>query len=315
MKLNTKRLVCRTGEPPESEASMGESRGQGPSGTHRLLGDRKPGRIQIREKIIFEVTQKERMTGRSGEFLTVSLENWLHLPPSRGWGRREFFGGLRPSALEKTEWEIDTDHLIHESAPEIFLMVGPLQLERRGLRNGSGPVFFFGIVDEMEKQMFRKALMLVAATLISAHSLFAMGHGGKNLVEVAVGAGSFNTLVAAAQAAGLADTLANGGPFTVFAPTDAAFAALPEGTVENLLKPENQDQLKSILLYHVLDGKVMSSAVVGKSLSPATLNGQTFDVKTQMGKVMVNDAQVTQTDIEASNGVIHVIDKVILPSS
>ncbi len=164
--------------------------------------------------------------------------------------------------------------------------------------------------------MFRKTLMVLAAALIGAHSLMAMGHGGKqNLVEVAVEAGSFNTLVAAVQAADLADTLATGGPFTVFAPTDAAFAALPAGTVENLLKPENKEQLKSILLYHVLDGKVMSSAVVGKSLSPATLNGQTFDVKTQMGKVMVNDAQVTQTDIEASNGVIHVINKVVLPSS
>lgn len=167
------------------------------------------------------------------------------------------------------------------------------------------------------KIMFKKMMMLVgAAALLSGSTLMAMSHSGKkNLVEVAVGAGSFKTLVAAVQAAGLADTLASGGPFTVFAPTDEAFAALPAGTVENLLKPENKETLKSILLYHVLDGKVMSSSVVGKSLSPQTLNGKTFDVKTQMGSVMINDAKVTATDVEASNGVIHVINKVVLPPS
>lgn len=133
-----------------------------------------------------------------------------------------------------------------------------------------------------------------------------------DIVEVAQSAGSFNTLVAAVSAADLVDTLKGDGPFTVFAPTDDAFAALPDGTVETLLKPENKDQLTAILTYHVLPGKVMAADVAGQRLSPATVNGKTVHVDGRNG-VKVNDATVTAADIEASNGVIHVIDKVLLP--
>ncbi|MCV3274021.1 fasciclin domain-containing protein [Roseobacter sinensis] len=133
-----------------------------------------------------------------------------------------------------------------------------------------------------------------------------------DIVEVAQSAGSFDTLVAAVTAADLADTLKSEGPFTVFAPTDEAFAALPEGTVETLLKPENKDQLTAILTYHVLPGKVMAADVAGQRLSPATVNGKTVHVDGRNG-VKVNDATVTAADIAASNGVIHVIDKVLLP--
>ncbi len=131
-----------------------------------------------------------------------------------------------------------------------------------------------------------------------------------NLVDTAVAAGQFTTLVAAVQAAGLADTLANGGPFTVFAPTDAAFAKLPAGTVEALLA--NPDKLRSILLYHVVAGKVYSGDVV-KLTSAKTVQGSDVQIRTENGSVMVDGAKVVATDIESSNGVIHVIDTVILP--
>lgn len=133
-----------------------------------------------------------------------------------------------------------------------------------------------------------------------------------DIVDTAVGAGSFNTLVAAVKAAGLVDTLKGEGPFTVFAPTDAAFAKLPAGTVENLLKPENKDQLIGILTYHVVPGKVMAADVV-KVKSAATVNGKEAPITVADGKVKVGNANVVKTDIECSNGVIHVIDAVILP--
>lgn len=133
-----------------------------------------------------------------------------------------------------------------------------------------------------------------------------------DIVDTAVSAGSFNTLVAAVKAAGLVDTLKSDGPFTVFAPTDEAFAALPSGTVENLLKPENKDTLVKILTYHVVAGKVMSADIAGKALSPETVEGSTVDINATNG-VMIDGANVTTADIEASNGVIHVIDKVIMP--
>jgi uncharacterized surface protein with fasciclin (FAS1) repeats len=136
---------------------------------------------------------------------------------------------------------------------------------------------------------------------------------GKDIVDTAVAAGSFNTLAAALKAAGLVDTLKADGPFTVFAPTDGAFAKLPAGTVENLLKPENREKLRSILTYHVVPGKVMASEVV-KIDSARTVNGKSLKINTKGGKVRVDDAMVTKTDIEASNGVIHVIDSVVLPS-
>ena len=133
-------------------------------------------------------------------------------------------------------------------------------------------------------------------------------------MDTAVGAGSFSTLVAAVQAAGLEETLRGAGPFTVFAPTDAAFAALPAGTVEDLLKPENKAKLTSILTYHVLPGYVLSSAFAGQTVEPATVEGAKLKaVGGADGTVMINDAKVVTADIDASNGVIHVIDKVLMP--
>ena len=134
----------------------------------------------------------------------------------------------------------------------------------------------------------------------------------KDIVEKAVGAGQFKTLVAAVQAAGLVDTLKGKGPFTVFAPTDAAFAKLPAGTVEMLLKPENKSKLVAILTYHVVPGKVMSGDIAGKKMMAGTVQGAKIDVNATNG-VMVNDAKVVSADIVATNGVIHVIDKVITP--
>lgn len=133
----------------------------------------------------------------------------------------------------------------------------------------------------------------------------------KTIVDVAAGAGQFATLVAAVKAAGLADTLSGTGPFTVFAPTDEAFAKLPAGTVESLLKPENKDKLAAVLTYHVLSGKVMASDV--KTSDPKTVNGKSVAIKVDAGKVTVGTANVVKTDISASNGVIHVIDTVLIP--
>ena len=136
----------------------------------------------------------------------------------------------------------------------------------------------------------------------------------KDIVDTAVAAGSFKTLAAALGAAGLVDTMKSAGPFTVFAPTDAAFAKLPAGTVEELLKPENKAKLAAILTYHVVSGKVMASTVVtmdGKKV--ATVNGAEVSIKVGADGVMVDGAKVVTTDIECANGVIHVIDSVILP--
>lgn len=133
-----------------------------------------------------------------------------------------------------------------------------------------------------------------------------------DIVDTAVAAGDFTTLAAALGAAGLVETLKGAGPFTVFAPTDAAFAKLPAGTVETLLKPENKDQLIAILTYHVVPGSVLAADVV-KLTGAKTVNGAEVAIKVDGGTVMVNDATVTATDIMATNGVIHVIDTVILP--
>lgn len=132
-----------------------------------------------------------------------------------------------------------------------------------------------------------------------------------DIVDTAI-AGKFNTLVAAVKAAGLVDTLKGAGPFTVFAPTDAAFAKLPAGTLEDLLKPENKTKLQTILTYHVVAGKVMAKDAV-KLNSAKSVEGREIAIKTVNGRVMVNNAEVTKADIRASNGVIHVIDTVILP--
>lgn len=156
---------------------------------------------------------------------------------------------------------------------------------------------------------------LPAAALVAASIPgLAVGgnHGGaKDIVDTAVDAGSFTTLAAALTAADLVGALKGSGPFTVFAPTDAAFGKLPEGTLDELLQPENEERLKSILLYHVVPGKVMAADVAGGA-EPETLQGGTLEVRGGDG-VTVNGAKVTSADIEASNGVIHVIDSVLLP--
>lgn len=159
--------------------------------------------------------------------------------------------------------------------------------------------------------MFRRTFVALTAAAAIAAPVYAM-NDSKDIVDTAVGAGSFTTLVAAVQAAGLVDTLKGDGPFTVFAPTDEAFAALPEGTVENLLLPENRETLVSILTYHVVPGAVLSTDL-SNNMMAATVNGADITIMTEDG-VTVNDASVVSADIIASNGVIHVIDQVILPN-
>lgn len=160
------------------------------------------------------------------------------------------------------------------------------------------------------------AALVVTATF-SSLSAVADGHAKEmqtgDIVDVAVANGQFNTLAAALGAADLVDTLKGDGPFTVFAPTDAAFAALPAGTVEMLLKPENRDQLVAVLTYHVVSGRVMASDVV-KLDSANTVNGQSVAISVMDGSVRINNATVIAADVDASNGVIHVIDTVILPN-
>jgi uncharacterized surface protein with fasciclin (FAS1) repeats len=151
----------------------------------------------------------------------------------------------------------------------------------------------------------------VVASFLLTSSVFA-APPAQDIVDTAVSAGSFNTLVAAVKAAGLVDTLKGPGPFTVFAPTDEAFAKLPPGTVEDLLKPENKARLVAILTYHVVPGQVMAADVV-KLHAAKTVNGQQVTVRSSMGSVMVGNAKVVKTDILCSNGVIHVIDTVLLP--
>lgn len=165
--------------------------------------------------------------------------------------------------------------------------------------------------------MLKTLRLSIAASMLVlfANAAVADHHGGghsKDIVDTAIDAGSFNTLVAAVQAAGLVDTLKGEGPFTVFAPTDAAFAALPEGTVESLLQPENLATLQAVLTYHVLPGKVMSSDIAGQVLAPTTVQGTTVAIDATDG-VKIKGANVVTADIETSNGVIHVIDAVILP--
>jgi len=155
--------------------------------------------------------------------------------------------------------------------------------------------------------------MLTTAALLGGLVVGSLQARAADIVDTAVSAGTFTTLVAAVQAAGLVDTLKGDGPFTVFAPTDAAFAALPAGTVEGLLKPENRDQLVAVLTYHVLPGKIMSADIAGQTLSVATVQGSEVDIDASGAGVTVDGANVVTADIEASNGVIHVIDAVILP--
>jgi uncharacterized surface protein with fasciclin (FAS1) repeats len=163
----------------------------------------------------------------------------------------------------------------------------------------------------------------IVTTILAAIGCFAVATsavgssheaGKQNIVETAIAAGTFKTLVQALTAAGLVDTLSGTGPFTVFAPTDAAFAKLPAGTLDDLLKPENKAKLQGILKYHVVSGDVRAADVV-KLNSAKTLEGKSVPVKVSGETVKIGDATVTKTDIAASNGVIHVIDTVLLPPS
>jgi uncharacterized surface protein with fasciclin (FAS1) repeats len=164
---------------------------------------------------------------------------------------------------------------------------------------------------EMNRIGFGVIAVLLLSSILAVAAPADNG-GAKDIVDTAVAAGSFKTLVTALEAADLVGTLKGAGPFTVFAPTDEAFAKLPAGTLADLLKPENKDKLRAILTYHVVAGKVTAAKVV-KLSSATTVNGQAVRISTSGGTVKVNDAQVIKTDIVASNGVIHVIDTVLLP--
>ena len=168
-----------------------------------------------------------------------------------------------------------------------------------------------------KSRIYTAAVMLLgaglSAVLVSQPQPAVAGETAKkDIVDTAVAAGKFNTLAAALKAGGLIDTLKGEGPFTVFAPTDDAFAKLPAGTVEELLKPENKEKLVAVLTYHVVPARAMAKDVAGMS-SAGTVNGKDVKLKAQGGKVMVNNATVTKADIVTSNGVIHVIDTVLLP--
>lgn len=163
--------------------------------------------------------------------------------------------------------------------------------------------------------MNRKTILFLLAGALAATSAFAepaKSGSGKDIVDTAVAAGSFKTLAAALKAAGLVETLKGAGPFTVFAPTDEAFAKLPAGTVETLLKPENKAKLTAILTYHVVPGNVPSTQAV-KLTSAKTVNGKELTLKVDGGSLFIDKAKVVKADVNASNGVIHVIDTVVLP--
>lgn len=158
--------------------------------------------------------------------------------------------------------------------------------------------------------MFRRSILAAVAAIPLAFGVVAAN--AADIVDTAVANGSFNTLVAAVKAAGLVETLKGDGPFTVFAPTDDAFAKLPAGTVEDLLKPENKEQLVAVLTYHVVPGKVMSSDIAGKEMKVKSVQGSELSVNAKDG-VKIDAASVVKADIETTNGVIHVIDQVVLP--
>ena len=162
--------------------------------------------------------------------------------------------------------------------------------------------------------LLNKCFNIVAIAVIALSvSIGAASATSKNIVETAVQSGKFNTLVAALKAAGLVNTLNGKGPFTVFAPSNTAFSKLPAGTVDGLLKPENKAKLVSILAYHVIPGKIMSGDIAGKKISVKTVQGSEISVDAMYG-VKINDSNVVSADIAATNGVIHVIDKVLIPN-
>ncbi|MCJ2377075.1 fasciclin domain-containing protein [Vibrio sp. ZSDZ34] len=165
--------------------------------------------------------------------------------------------------------------------------------------------------------MFKRIILpttILFLSLLSFGTVHANHHGmKKDIVDVAASNDAFSTLVAAVKAADLVDTLKSEGPFTVFAPTNEAFAKLPEGTLESLLMPENKDQLVAILTYHVVSGTVMAAEVINLTKA-TTVQGQDLTIKAMDGKVMIDNAMVTATDVKANNGVIHVIDTVLIPN-
>jgi uncharacterized surface protein with fasciclin (FAS1) repeats len=163
------------------------------------------------------------------------------------------------------------------------------------------------------KSMTRMKTLMTATALSAALMAGSISAKAADIVDTAMSAGSFGTLVAAVKAAGLVDTLKGDGPFTVFAPTDEAFAKLPAGTVEDLLKPENKDKLVAVLTYHVVPGKVMAADIAGKETMAKTVQGGEVKIDADGEAVMVDGAKVTQADVAADNGVIHVIDTVIMP--
>jgi uncharacterized surface protein with fasciclin (FAS1) repeats len=172
-------------------------------------------------------------------------------------------------------------------------------------------------VSSSREKAMKFAIVHMAAAAVAALGILVGGASVRaadvgDIVDTAVAAGQFNTLAAALQAAGLVETLKGDGPFTVFAPTDDAFDKLPAGTVDDLLKPENKDKLTAILTYHVVPGSVMAADVV-KLQEAETVNGAPLRISTSGDAVMINDATVTTADIQASNGIIHVIDSVLLP--
>jgi uncharacterized surface protein with fasciclin (FAS1) repeats len=172
-------------------------------------------------------------------------------------------------------------------------------------------------MEQVMRLAYSPKFFLVAAfaafvSWVAIDSARAMSHE-KDIVDTAVAAGQFNTLAAALKAAGLVETLKGDGPFTVFAPTDDAFAKLPAGTVEDLLKPENKDKLVAILTYHVVPGKVMAADIAGKKTEAKTVQGSMLEIDATDG-VMVDSAKVIKADVTASNGVIHVIDTVVMPN-
>jgi uncharacterized surface protein with fasciclin (FAS1) repeats len=181
-----------------------------------------------------------------------------------------------------------------------------------------------GVLDvEMEKNMNARYFVAVLAALsvgipsavVMAGTKKSTAAAKSDIVDTALSNGQFNTLVAALQAAGLTETLKGAGPFTVFAPTDEAFKKLPAGTLDALLKPENKQQLVEVLTYHVIAGKVMARDVKGKTATPTTIEGDALAIDGTKKGVMVDNAAVTSADVRASNGVIHVIDTVLLPKS
>lgn len=167
----------------------------------------------------------------------------------------------------------------------------------------------------MKKIILTGLMIILSGTQVLAgnsYTKMTKAESTKDIVETAVAAGSFNTLAAALEAGGLIETLKSEGPFTVFAPTDKAFAKLPKGTLEDLLKPENKDQLVAILTYHVVPGKVMAEDVV-KLQSAKTVNSKEVTIKSGDQGVTIDNANVVKTDIATSNGVIHIIDQVLIP--